>query len=167
MSADTDPTDSFDAVISAADAPVWIVTTSAHGHRAGCLVGFATQVSIEPRRFLVGLSKSNHTYETANTATHLAVHLIAARHFEVAGLFATTTGDDTDKFARCDWHTGPHGLPILTSAAGWFAGEILERIDLGDHLGVLLAPVAAEAPSSDHAILHLSAVAELKPGHPA
>ncbi|KAF0845437.1 flavin reductase family protein [Nocardia caishijiensis] len=167
MSADSEPTDAFDAVIAAADAPVWIVTTVAEDRRAGCLVGFATQASINPRRFLVALSESNHTYETVAAATHLAVHLLTADHFELARLFATTTGDDTDKFARCDWHAGPYGLPILAGAAGWFAGEIIERVDLGDHLGVVLAPVAAAAPSTDRAILHLGAVAELTPGHPA
>ena len=38
------------------DYPMFIVTTRAGDERSGCLVGFASQVSIRPRRFLVGLS---------------------------------------------------------------------------------------------------------------
>ncbi|MFC4374520.1 flavin reductase family protein [Nocardia halotolerans] len=161
--------ESFDAVIATADGPVWVVTTVAGGQRAGCLIGFATQVSIGPRRFLVGLSKNNNTREIADAAEYLAVHLLTEQHFAVARLFATTTGDRTDKFAHCDWDTGPHGLPILRAATGWFAARIIERLDLGDHLGILLDPVAAgEPPRADSgAVLRLHAVADLPPGHEA
>jgi hypothetical protein len=48
--------------MSLLDHPMVVVTTRAGNERAGCLVGFATQVSIGPPRFLVGLSKRNRTY---------------------------------------------------------------------------------------------------------
>ncbi|MFD5178146.1 flavin reductase family protein [Nocardia sp. NPDC058379] len=158
---------SFDAVIAAADAPVWVITTVARGRRAGCLVGFATQVGISPRRFLAALSKNNHTGVIAGGATHLAVHLLTADRFKVARLFATTSGDRTDKFARCDWVIGPHQLPVLTAAAGWFTARIVERINLGDHVGLVLDPDTATAPpaTSVAAALHNSAVADLTAGH--
>ena len=52
----------FEQMVSLLDYPMYVVTTRADGQSAGCLVGFTSQVSIEPRRFLVGLSKRNHTY---------------------------------------------------------------------------------------------------------
>ena len=61
------------------DYPMFVVTARRDGDHAGCLVGFATQVSIEPARFLVGLSVANHTYDVARDATTLAVHLLARR----------------------------------------------------------------------------------------
>lgn len=164
-----DPEEAFDAVIAAADTPIWVVTTVADGHRAGCLVGFATQVSINPRRFLVALSKKNHTAETADAAAYLAIHLLTAEHFAVARLFATTSGDRLDKFTRCEWWTGPHGLPILTAATGWFAASIVERLDLGDHLGLVVEPVAGAGPPQPAAVsgLRFHSVADLTPGHEA
>ncbi|MBF6414065.1 flavin reductase family protein [Nocardia cyriacigeorgica] len=161
--------EAFDALIAAADSPMWVVTTIADGRTAGCLVGFAGQVSITPRRFLVAVSKNNHTYRIARRAEYLAVHLLTGDNVELARLFGTTTGDSADKFARCAWSGGPHGLPILDGAAGWFAGRIIARSDLGDHVGHLLEPLSATAPppTATRSALHLRAVAGLTPGHEA
>lgn len=137
-------TDAFDDVVAAIDYPMYVVTTRSDDERAGCLVGFATQGSIDPPRFLVGISQANHTHDVAAHADHLAVHLIAREHLELATLFGGTTGDTTDKFAQCSWSDGLHGLPILDDAAMWFAGRILERIDMGDHTGHLIKPIGGE-----------------------
>jgi flavin reductase (DIM6/NTAB) family NADH-FMN oxidoreductase RutF len=49
VSDDGDP--AFDEIADTIDYPMWIVTAAARGERSGCLVGFATQCSIEPVRF--------------------------------------------------------------------------------------------------------------------
>ncbi|WP_036495190.1 flavin reductase family protein [Nocardia sp. BMG111209] len=157
----------FDRVIAGADEAMWIVTTVADGHRAGCLVGFGTQASIEPRRFLACLSKRNHTYRVAQRATHLAVHLAGAESVALAQLFGAETGSEMDKFEHCDWQEGPHELPILTTAIGWFAAEILRRDDFGDHVGFLLRPTAGQEPAADSPALHYHAVSAVTPGHQA
>ncbi|MQY26801.1 flavin reductase family protein [Nocardia aurantia] len=162
-----DTNSAFDRVIEGADGSMWIVTTVADGRRAGCLVGFGTQVSIEPRRFLACLSKQNHTYRVAMPATHLAVHLVGAESMALAQLFGAETGSEMNKFEHCDWLEGPHGLPILTTATGWFIGEILRRDDFGDHVGFLLRPTAAQAPEVEAPALRYRAVSELTPGHQA
>ena len=160
-------TEAFEKLVDLLDYPMFVVTTRTGDKQAGCLVGFASQVSIRPPRFLAGLSKLNHTYRVANGASHLAVHLIERRHCELARLFGSETGDRTDKFARCRWHSGPHGLPILADAAGWFAGAVLGRFDLGDHVGILLEPVAGRAPDKFGQLVTYSDVRDLEPGHQA
>ncbi len=146
---------------------MFVVTTATNDERAGCLVGFTSQVSIQPRRFLVGLSDKNHTYRVARHAEHLAVHLISADHVELARLFGEQTGDTTDKFARCAHHDGPHGLPILDDAAAWFSGAILEQLTLGDHVAFLLEPEAGRAPEQLRSLVSFGDVSDLDPGHPA
>src|SRR4051794_1865945 len=106
-------TEAFEKLGSLLHYPMFVGTTPAGDESAGCLFGSATQVSIRPPRFIVGLSKRNHTYRVAEGASHLAVHLIGRRHCVLARLFGSETGDRTDKFARCAWHSGPEGLPIL------------------------------------------------------
>ena len=128
-------TEDFDALVAAANDAVWIVTSVADGHHSGCLVGFAGQVSIDPRRFLVALSKQNHTFRTAETAHYLTVHLLGPDDRDLARLFASTTGDDVDKFAHCRWTTGPHGPAVLSDAAGWFAARICAYSDSADGAG--------------------------------
>ena len=160
-------TGAFEKLVSLLDYPMFVVTTSVGDESAGCLVGFTSQLSIGPPRFLVGLSKRNHTYRVAQRADHLAVHLVPRQHRELARLFGSETGNRTDKFARCTWHSGPSGMPILDDAAGWFVGEVLSRYDVGDHVGFLLDPVAGDAPDKFEQLVTFSDVRDLDPGHHA
>lgn len=158
----------FETIAGLLDYPMFVVTTRVGDHRAGCLVGFTSQVSIHPARFLVGLSKQNHTYRTAaRGATHLAVHLLTREHRELARLFGAETGDRVDKFSRCAWQDGPEGVPILSAAPAWFAGRILSRFDLGDHVGHLTEPVAGHAPPTLSDLVTFTDVKDLEPGHEA
>jgi flavin reductase (DIM6/NTAB) family NADH-FMN oxidoreductase RutF len=132
----------FDALMGTLDYPMYIVTArGADSEPAGCLVGFATQASIDPSRFLACVSDKNHTYRAARGARHLAVHLVPAHGEELAELFGGETGDEVDKFARCEWSEGPEGLPILAACENWFVGRVRERLAFGDHVGFLLEPV--------------------------
>jgi flavin reductase (DIM6/NTAB) family NADH-FMN oxidoreductase RutF len=160
-------TEAFEKLVSLLDYPMYVVTTRSGDQSAGCLVGFSSQVSIRPPRFMVGLSKRNHTYRVAEKAKHLAVHLVARHHCELARLFGSQTGDNVDKFARCAWHSGPNGLPILDDAAGWFVGAVLSRYDVGDHVGFLLEPVAGSSPDKFDQLVTFSDVRDLEPGHEA
>jgi flavin reductase (DIM6/NTAB) family NADH-FMN oxidoreductase RutF len=131
----------FDALVGALNYPMFIVTATDGERRAGCLVGFAAQASIDPPRFMVWLSKRNHTYLVAQRADRLAVHMPTPRERHLAVLFGSQTGFDTDKFSRCVWHPGPAGIPLLADCPQWFVGRVLHRDDTGDHEGILLEPV--------------------------
>jgi len=135
----------FNRLMSLLDYPLFIVTTAAGEERAGCLVGFASQVSIRPPRFLACLSIKNHTYRVAVRASVLVVHPVPADEEELAALFGGQTGDEVDKFAQCEWKPGPEGVPVLSRLEDWFAGRILSRSDLGDHSGFLLEPIEGQA----------------------
>ena len=156
----------FSELTGALDYPVFIVT-AAHGEqREGCVIGFATQSSFEPARFLACLSRANRTFRLVQETEALAVHLVPADRSDLAELFGGETGDEIDKFERCAWHGGPRGLPILDDCPSWFAGEILERFDLGDHVGCLLDPFAARYDDTRD-ILCFQRVKYIDPGHPA
>ena len=158
--------EAFQSIASWIDYPMYIVTTAAGGTRAGCLVGFATQASIDPARFLVCMSDKNRTYRVAQGAEALAVHVVPADRHDLAELFGGETGDDEDKFAETDWREGPGGLPLVTGCPSWFAGRILERVRLGDHVGFLLEPFAGE-DGGGGSWLRFSDVKTLEPGHEA
>ncbi|GAB2827636.1 flavin reductase family protein [Actinocorallia aurea] len=160
--------DGFDEFARGFDPPALIVTAASGGERAGCLVGFATQCSMEPVRYLVCLSRANRTFLVASSSARLAVHALRAgdaEHLALARLFAESTGDETDKFAHCAWTEDPGGVPLLTAPARRMVGRILDRVDLGDHVGFLLAPETAEADDATPP-LGLAALPPLSPGHP-
>jgi flavin reductase (DIM6/NTAB) family NADH-FMN oxidoreductase RutF len=152
--------------LGALDYPMYVVTTRAGDDRAGCLVGFATQTSIDPPRFLVCISEANATARTVGAATHVAVHQISRNDKDLARLFGEESEDWTDKFAHCAWHDGPYGVPLLDAAAAWLVGQIADRLDLGDHCGLLLVPVDSGG-RSDGDILTFQQVKDLDAGHPA
>ena len=159
----TDSAKTFLKLAGSLDYPVFIVTTRVGDRREGCVVGFATQCSFHPARFLACLSRANRTFELAREADALAVHLVPREAIELVGLFGGETGDEIDKFERCDWSDGPRGLPILGACPSWFAGEIRARHDLGDHMGMLLEPIAACYEPGEIVFFH--EVKDVDPGH--
>jgi flavin reductase (DIM6/NTAB) family NADH-FMN oxidoreductase RutF len=171
MTTDPEPgIQAFERLVATLDYPMFVVTTRAaqvDGPPAGCLVGFASQTSIHPPRFLIGLSRRNHTYRIAERATHLAVHVLSRRHRALAELFGGQTGDRIDKFGRCAWAPGPEGVPVLADAAAWFVGLIVDRFDVGDHVGHLLEPVAGASPDAFDDWLSFSDLRDIDPGHEA
>ncbi|MFF2198441.1 flavin reductase family protein [Streptomyces sp. NPDC058157] len=162
------PEPDLGAFAVAQDGPLYVVTAAADGLRAGCLVGFASQCSIDPPRFVVWLSVENHTYGVARRARYLTVHVLRREQEALARLFGGRTGDRTDKFAGIDWRPGRAGSPVLTGVAAWFTGRIEAVVAGGDHEGFLLAPVEdAPAAPGPAAPLRFGDVRDLEAGHPA
>ncbi len=158
--------EAFEKLVSRLDYPLFIATTSTRGEPAGCVVGFATQASIDPGRFLVCISDKNRTYRALQDAQAMAVHVVPRDGRALVKLFGSESGDEADKFSRCHWHEGPEGLPLLDDCRSWFAGRILERHRFGDHVGHLLEPFAAEA-GEESGFFPFSEAKDLEPGHEA
>lgn len=156
----------FDAFIEGLDYPMFVVTVAARGQESGCLVGFASQASIDPPRMLVCLSVANHTYTVAQEARVLGVHLLGDDQHDLAELFGSNTGDEVDKLSRCRWRAGRDGVPLLEDCPRFMVGRILSRTELGDHVGFLLEPIEVGA-SDTGAVITVDDVDDIEPGHPA
>jgi flavin reductase (DIM6/NTAB) family NADH-FMN oxidoreductase RutF len=156
----------FDELVGRLDYPMFVVTTAAGEERSGCLVGFSTQCSINPARYLLCLSDKNHTFRLAQRATHLAAHVLGADQVGLAKLFGEETGDEIDKFTRCAWSPGPGGVPLLSEAVGWFGGPIRTQLELGDHHGFVIDVEAAQ-DSGGTRYLRFQDLKDLDPGHEA
>jgi flavin reductase (DIM6/NTAB) family NADH-FMN oxidoreductase RutF len=173
--ATTTSTDAFSRIAAHADPEMVIVTAKADDDTDGCLVGFSTQCSIDPVQFLVCLSKVNRTYELACRSGALAVHVLDDTDDDqrLASLFGEHTErdpDDVDKLRHCAWRVGPWGVPVL-DGHDWFAGEIVSRHDVGDHVAFVLAVTAGGTPvgaaPSVPRRLGFQAVKHFDPGNPA
>ena len=156
-------TSSFERLAATLDYPVYVITTAFQNERSGCLIGFATQCSIRPPRFLACISKKNHTLAVARRAATLAVHIVEETNRDIADLFGGETGDEIDKFARVAWHSA-HGVPILDACERWFAGSVLQQIDFGDHVGFLLEPIDTGQSGTDEQLTFQRA-RDIEPGH--
>jgi flavin reductase (DIM6/NTAB) family NADH-FMN oxidoreductase RutF len=156
----------FQRLVAQLDYPMFIATVAAGGERAGCLIGFATQCSVHPPRFLAGLSDKNRTHRVAQGADSMAIHLVPEDAGELAELFGGETGDEVDKFERCEWRPGPGGVPLLDGCPNRFVGRILDRVDFGDHSGLVLEPFYADEDTSG-AQLSFHRAKRIDPGHKA
>jgi flavin reductase (DIM6/NTAB) family NADH-FMN oxidoreductase RutF len=154
----------FHELMAQLDYSLLIATVAANGDRSGCLVGFASQVSIHPPRFLICLSVKNRTFRVAQDASVIVVHFVPEQAEELAVLFGGQTGDEIDKFSRCQWREGPAGAPILADLEDWFAGRVLDTLPFGDHSGFLLEPIDGEAHRSG-APLTFRRAKWIEPGH--
>lgn len=156
----------FEALVGDLEYPMFIVTARAGDEPLGCLIGFATQLSIDPPRFLIGLSHKNRTYRRGRDSKAFGVHAVPAHAEALAELFGGETADEIDKFSRCAWHAGPEGVPILDDCENWFVGRALWRRDAGDHDAFLLEPVAAHHGSGE-AEFTFHRAKRIEPGHEA
>ena len=155
----------FNAIVGNLEYPMFIVTARAGDERLGCLVGFATQTSIDPPRFAVCLSHRNRTYRHGHNADMLGVHCVPADASALAELFGGETGDEDDKFARCDWHDGPEGVPILDACVNWFVGRVLIASPPATTTCSCSSPWRPSAGEQDEFTFHRAK--RIAPGHEA
>jgi flavin reductase (DIM6/NTAB) family NADH-FMN oxidoreductase RutF len=148
------------------DYPMFIVTARAGDELAGCLVGFATQCSIDPLRFIACLSDKNRTFRVAQQTDVLAVHVVPEGADALAELFGSRTGDEVDKFAQVPWTAGPDGVPVLDDCGNWFAGRVVNRVDTGDHWAFVLEPIRGADDRAEGAFTFQEA-RWMEPGHEA
>jgi flavin reductase (DIM6/NTAB) family NADH-FMN oxidoreductase RutF len=159
--------DAFTRICSTLDFPMAIVTAFDGHERSGCLVGFHTQCSIGPRRWLVCLSKTNHTYPIALRAPSLVVHFLRDDQHELAELFGGETGDAIgagEKFDHCEWRENGDGAPII-SGCDWISGPVFARHDAGDHTAHIIDIVAFGSEHARARQLGSRAVHDIRPGH--
>jgi flavin reductase (DIM6/NTAB) family NADH-FMN oxidoreductase RutF len=159
---DTPP---FDAIVSELEYPMIVATVAADGERAGCLVGFSTQCSIDPSRYAVFISNRNRTADVAARARTMIVHFLRASDRGLAHLFGEETGDEISKFDRCSWRPGPDDTPVV-DGCDWFAGVVLDRVDVGDHVLYLLDVTGdGDGAKAEEPQLGFQAVRGFEAGH--
>lgn len=157
--------DDFAELIASLDPAMAVVTTVSDRERAGCLIGFHAQSSIDPGRYVVWLSKANHTFRVGVHARYFGVHFLGEDDLDLARLFGTQSGDDVDKFTRCAWEQGPEGLPLLADGRHRFTASRVALLDEGgDHACLVLQPFEV-SPASPFRPLRLSRTTGLTPGH--
>ncbi len=155
----------FSTIMSCLDTPLVVVTASDGTERAGCLVGFHVQSSIDPARFCVWLSKANHTYRIALRASHLGIHFLTTSDLSLAEHFGTITGDDRDKFTDVDVHPGAGQVPVLRACPHRLIVRRTVLIDEGgDHVCMAAEVMSADSPGPFEP-LRLSRASHLQPGH--
>lgn len=159
--------DAFDRFVAAGDPPTFVVSVRAGEKTDACLVGFATQCSIAPRRFAVCISEVNRTWRlVAEGPVVLAVHRLRQGDDAVAEWFGGHTGDDVAPFGDYATTPGPDGVPLIDALGDRLIGREHARVDAGDHVLIVLEPIAVHGDAEAEPFT-LADAGSIDPGHPA
>ena len=160
-------TDPFTRYCESLDFPMTIVTAFDGRERSGCLVGFHTQCSIEPRRWLVCISKANHTFGVARRAEWLVVHLLRDDQHALAQLFGGVTEDAIaphEKFERAPGVPGPAERRFSTAAIG-SPDACSSASTAGDHVAHVLEITEVGQEHAPAPQFGSMSVRDITPGH--
>jgi 3-hydroxy-9,10-secoandrosta-1,3,5(10)-triene-9,17-dione monooxygenase reductase component len=111
---------------------VTVITTRAlDGAAVGLTANSFNSVSLNPPMVLWSLAKTARSREAFESATHWAVHILAADQEELANRFATR---GTDKFAALKIDQGAGDVPLLHGCAARLQCRTSFKYEGGDHI---------------------------------
>ncbi len=138
----------IDAISAQLSYPMLAVAAARSQERDACLVGFSTQISIDPWRYLVGLSHRNRTFDLATESSHVVVHFLERDQLELARILGGSSANDDvtkERYLARLWRGHEAGVARLAPCRSWFVGRVLARHPCGDHSAFVLEPVAGTA----------------------
>jgi 3-hydroxy-9,10-secoandrosta-1,3,5(10)-triene-9,17-dione monooxygenase reductase component len=150
----------FRAALGSFATGVTVITARApDGTPVGLTANSFNAVSLDPPMVLWSLAKKALSLPVFSTATHWAVHVLAADQEALSGRFARSGGD---KFAGLALANGEGGVPLLAGCAARFQCRTAFQQEGGDHI-ILVGEVLAfdreeRAPLVFHAGGYVQAV---------
>lgn len=115
---------------------LYILSSSAQGKDAGCIVNTVTQVTAEPPKLAVAVNKQNTTAKIIQeSGVFAAVPLTQEAGMDLIGVFGFRSSETEDKFAGFHFKRDEAGVPYVTDcAAARFSAKVEQTVDLGTHL---------------------------------
>ena len=115
---------------------LYILSSSAQGKDAGCIVNTVTQVTAEPPKLAVAVNKQNTTAKIIQeSGVFAAVPLTQKAGMDLIGVFGFRSSETEDKFAGFHFKRDEAGVPYVTDcAAARFSAKVEQTVDLGTHL---------------------------------
>jgi flavin reductase (DIM6/NTAB) family NADH-FMN oxidoreductase RutF len=105
--------------------------------RVGMTINSFSSLSLEPPLVLWSIAKTSGSLPAFTTASHFAVHILAATQQALSDRFATPS---TSKFENIECSEGLGKVPLLAGCAAVFECALHQCIEGGDHL-VLIGKV--------------------------
>lgn len=116
-----------------------ITARSPSGEQVGVTANSFNSVSLEPPLILWSIDKRSGSHAVFETASHFAVHILAADQIELSNHFARP---QDDKFAGIPHQRGLGDAPLFADCAARFQCERYQQVDGGDHW-ILIGKVVA------------------------
>ena len=121
--------------------PVYsICSTDGNGAFNMHIITYATQISMQPKRYVCGIYEGTKTLEHVIGHGEFVLQLLSASQYRLVDLLGKKSGHTTDKIARLEkrkmliqWN----GFPVLREALAVIQLKIISSFPGGDHTGFL------------------------------
>lgn len=109
---------------------VTIVTTREGGRDVGLTVSAFTSLSLEPAMVMFSVASMSSSIPYLTAGAPVGVSVLANGQGTIARQFATR---GIDRFSGVDIIRRGREVPLIDGSAAWFAGEIVDVFQGGDH----------------------------------
>ncbi|MFH1010112.1 MAG: flavin reductase [bacterium] len=125
---------------------LYVVTSHLDGKSNGQIANTVVQVTAEPVRIAVSISKNNFTHGFIAGSGAFGVSVLDENApMTFIGLFGFKSGRDIDKLSRVSFKGGVTGCPLVTeNALSIFDARVFAQVDAGTHTVFLADVVQAE-----------------------
>ncbi|MEM1485013.1 flavin reductase [Oscillospiraceae bacterium PP1C4] len=130
---------------------LYVVNSAFDGKQNGCIVNTVTQVTAEPPKVAVAISKNSLTAELIEkSGVFNAVPLTQSATMLMIGRFGFREGRVFEKYEGIPFSVDVNGVNYPTEAVGaLFCCKVLSKLDLGTHVLFVGEAVEAKSLSSD------------------
>lgn len=104
------------------------------------IITYASQISMQPKRFLCGIYRGTKTLDNLTDHPQFVLQLLASHQYRLTDLLGKKSGKQIDKMARLekrkllsDWK----GYKVLSECLALLELKVISTFDGGDHIGFL------------------------------
>lgn len=136
---------------------LYIITTKAEGHFAGCIVNTVVQATAEEKpKLLVTVNKENDTNITMKKAKKVNISVLSQEaDMLLIGKFGFRTSKEFNKLEGTDVISGENGIPVVTqNVVSYIEAKIIDEIDCGTHTVFVLEAEEAKQLSDKPAMTY-------------
>ena len=114
---------------------VYVVASRLEERCNGLIVNTVFQVTAEPPRIAVSVSKNNYTHDMIMEGGTISVSVLEEdTPMTFIGLFGFHTGREVDKLSQTSFKPGQTGCPLVTeNTLAVIEGRIINSLDVGSH----------------------------------
>jgi flavin reductase (DIM6/NTAB) family NADH-FMN oxidoreductase RutF len=121
--------------------PVYSISShDGKGHHNMHIITYASQISMQPKRFICGVYRGTKTLDNITNHPQFVLQLLASHQYRLTDLLGKKSGNQIDKITRLEkrkllseWK----GYKVLSESLAVMELKVISSFDGGDHTGFL------------------------------
>lgn len=121
-------------VLGSVPSGLFIVTaTNGSGDVTGMLASWVQQAGFEPPAITVAVKNGRYLNDWIPATSRVAVSIVGEAQKGLLGHFGKGFEPGEEAFDGLETAQTSDGIPVLSDAIGWLAGDVTGSVDAGDH----------------------------------